>query len=72
MNEESHTQNSVRSLSSMDFFNYIAEEEKQRTARDVLCLLYSLNKEHIMAHLKGKTGAVEAIEKWILEIETDI
>lgn len=52
LNNESHTLERVKGLSDDNsFFNYVSESEKQRTAQDILSMLYCLNPVHIKAHL---------------------
>ena len=48
----------------MNFFDYISDADKQRTARDVICFLYKINPLHVKANLQGKENAVEKIETW--------
>lgn len=64
LNTGSHMEEKVKTVDDMNFFDYISEEDKQRTARDVICFLYKLNSLHIKAHLKDKESAVEIIEAW--------
>lgn len=70
----SHMKESVQSLYSVDFFDYTSKEEKQRTAKDIICFIYCLNKRHVLEHLhygKGNNeiGTIEVtIEKWIEEL----
>lgn len=64
LNTGSHMEEKVKTVDDMNFFDYISEEDKQRTARDVICFLYKLNSLHIEAHLKDKENAVEMIESW--------
>lgn len=64
LNGESHTENTARFLPDTDFYLSLSPEEKQRTARDILCLLFLLNKEHILRHIDSK-GAEKDIKEWI-------
>lgn len=64
LNGESHTENTVRFLPDTDFYLSLSPEEKQRTARDILCLMFLLNKEHILRHIDSK-GAEKDIKEWI-------
>lgn len=64
LNGDSHSQEKVMALGSSDFFNYISDSERQRTARDIIVFLYLLDKQHILKQLKSK-GNIEAdIEAW--------
>ena len=38
-------------MKNMNFVDIISPEEKRRTAKDILCYLYLLNKEHLLSHL---------------------
>ena len=70
----SHMKETVQALYSVDFFDYISKEEKQRTAKDIICFLYCLNKRHVLEHLQygennNEIGKAEVtIEKWIEEL----
>jgi len=67
---ESHLEERVKSLTDNNFFATITADEKSRTAKDVLCLMYQLNKSHIEAHftaMKDEVGrdVITDIEKWL-------
>ncbi|MCR8968236.1 AAA family ATPase [Streptococcus zalophi] len=64
LNTGSHMSDKVKTINDMNFFDYISEEEKQRTARDIICFLYKLNPLHIKSHLKNKKDAEISIKKW--------
>lgn len=65
LNGGSHTEEQARSL-DIDFFSVITEEEKQRTAKEIVSFIYLLNKSHIKAHL----GEVSVeVESWCEEIK---
>lgn len=57
---ESHTEDKTKAL---DFFSCISEDEKQKTAKDILSLLYLLNKAHLQKYLQKEQ--VERIEQWV-------
>jgi len=69
LNSESHLKERVQTLDSTNFFDFISVGEKKRTARDVICMMYKLNKLHLLKHLSGKTGAEQIIESWCTDIE---
>lgn len=72
LNNESHFEEKVYTLYDNDnFYDYISDDEKQRTAKDILCFLYILNPEHIKAYIGTKSKAIENIEKWCEEIPTN-
>ena len=57
---ESHAEDKTKAL---DFFSCISEKEKQKTAKDILSLLYLLNKAHLQKYLEK--GQVEIIKQWV-------
>ena len=68
LNGESHGQDTARFFPRTDFYENLSPEEKQRTAKDILCFMYILNKSHINSHLKE---SAKIIEQWISEISAD-
>ena len=65
LNGGSHKEEQIRSL-KLDFLSVISDAEKQRTAKDILCFIYLLNKQHLIAHL----GDVSAkLDRWSEEIK---
>ena len=66
---ESHYEEQVYSLNNnSNFFEFISDNEKQRTAKDILCFMYCLNPYHIRAYLKTENAAIKNIEQWIEKI----
>lgn len=65
LNGESHSKDRVKAMK----YNceLVSETEKQRVAKDVLCLLYSIDSNHLQFVL-GK-DASRQIESWLKEIE---
>lgn len=65
LNGESHSKERVKAMK----YNceLVSETEKQRVARDVLCLLYSIDSNHL-EFILGK-DASRQIESWLKEIE---
>jgi len=70
LNGESHMEEQVKSLVNTNFYDLITVEEKRRTAKDILCLIYVLNKNHLVAHLSGIKGAIVLVEQWCNDIKT--
>lgn len=62
---ESHLEDDVKAM-EIDFFAHVSDAEKQKTAKDLLVLLYLLNDLHVLMHLKSKNEkkVVENIEAW--------
>jgi len=73
LNGESHLVERTKSLTDNNFFATITTDEKKRTAKDVLCLMYLLNSNHIKAQfyaMKDEVGVdvIGDIEKWLKAI----
>ncbi len=49
----SHKEEQIKAMHDFNFFNLISDAEKRRTAKDILCFIYLLNKKHLLAHLEG-------------------
>lgn len=63
---ESHYEEQVKSLhDGNNFFKFISEEEKQKTARNILCFIHLLNPFHLVAYLNDEKDAVQNIQKWV-------
>lgn len=66
----SHREEQVKSMNDLNFFELISEEEKKRTAKDVLCFIYLLNKPHLISHLKEfDNSAEETLNSWCSDIQ---
>lgn len=68
LNGESHTEERVRNLNDQYFYSTTSETEKIRTAKDILCLMRLLNKQHVEAHLCGIPNATKKIDGWCQSI----
>jgi len=73
LNGESHLEERTKSLTDINFFATITTDEKKRTAKDVLCLMYLLNSNHIKAQFYAMkddvgVGVIGDIEKWLKAI----
>lgn len=65
----SHKEEQVKVMSDFHFFSLISDTEKKRTAKDVLCFIYLLNKRHLLEHLKN-CGNIDAnITTWCQDIK---
>ena len=51
----------------LTFFRFISPSEKRKTAQDIVCFIYSLNKAHLRAHLchQGSNNCWEEVQKVI-------
>ena len=69
LNGESHLQAHVYGVhSDLNFYEFISEDEKRRTCKDILCFMYCLNPDHIGSHIPD---AVSEIQKWTKDIPTN-
>ena len=66
---ESHMEERVKALQDTDFLDFISEEAKKRTDREVICFLYKLNSRHVLAHLDGEKYVENNINKWLEQIK---
>ena len=65
---ESHFEEAVRAAPEATFFSSLSDMEKQRTARDILCFIYLLNKHHLLKHLPN--GAQADLDTWLINIQS--
>ena len=69
---ESHYKERVYSLrDDTNFYRFVSDDEKQRTAKDILCFMYLLNPAHIQAYLQTISNAIENIKQWCSQIKDD-
>lgn len=50
----SHTEETVKTMQNMEFLPSYSQEEKQKIAKSVLCLIYLLAPKHLLAHLQSE------------------
>ena len=70
LNADSHTQELALQYPNFDTFDLFSEEEQIKVARDIICYLYLIHKNHITAHL-GE-NEVEKIKNWIDDIRNNL
>lgn len=70
LNGDSHMLERTNSLDDMDYLCFLSDEERRRTAQEVICFIYLLNKRHILAHLEGKPNIETNIQKWCADIKS--
>ncbi len=69
LHNESHYEEQVYNMhDDINFYEFISDDEKQRTAKDVLCFIYLLNTHHLYAYLKDISGAMDTIKLWSKQI----
>lgn len=69
LNNGSHKLDQTKSMYDMNFFALISESEKQRTAKEILCFIYLLNKKHLLCHLDGFRDVEQNLTQWCYEIK---
>ena len=65
-----HREEQIKAMKDFHFFSLISENEKRRTAKDILCFICLLNPKHLKEHLKNVCNAESDILNWCQEIET--
>ncbi|MBQ7514684.1 MAG: AAA family ATPase [Schwartzia sp.] len=69
LNNGSHRKEQAQSM-EIDFLSVISEAEKRRTAKEIICFIYLLNKAHLLAHLGDNLGDVNnTVDAWCEEIK---
>lgn len=74
---ESHYQEQVKSMhDGCNFYKFISDDEKKKTAQQLICFLYLLNKIHLKAYLvNNKSNDFKCIEEqiqiWLNDIPTN-
>ena len=69
LNNGSHKLYQTKSMYDMNFFTVISESEKQRTAKEIICFIYLLNKKHLLCHLDGCRDVEQNLTQWCYEIK---
>lgn len=68
----SHMEDRIKTLTNPGFTAQFSKQDKQNTARDIICLLYLLNKPHMSAYLDKKSDFETTIEQWCEDIRTEM
>lgn len=63
-------QERVSSLEDISYLESLSDEARKRTAREVICFIYLLNKRHVLAHLDGKRNVETNIQQWCEDIKS--
>lgn len=70
LNGGSHKEDQVKTMADFNFFSLISDAEKKRTARDILCFIYLLNRTHLIEHLKNfDNNSSVNLDAWCQEIK---
>lgn len=67
LHNESHLEYTAKVVPETDFFSFIGQDEKIRTAKELLIFLMLINKLHVESHLFKKQD-IKIIERWENEI----
>ena len=70
LNADSHTQELALQYPNFDTFDLFSEDEQIKVAREIICYLYLIHKNHITSHLSAKD--VKKIEEWISNIKDNL
>lgn len=65
----SHKEEQIKTMSDFRFFSLISSTEKMRTAKDILCFVYLLNRRHLIEHLKNCRNAETELQSWCNDIK---
>jgi len=68
LNNESHMKDTVSSIETNAYYQYVNIDEKRKTARSLLVFLYHLDSFHITQNLKGLSSVDLSIRQWGNEI----
>jgi len=68
LNNESHMRDTVSSIETNAYYQYVNVDEKRKTAKSLLVFLYQLDSFHITQNLKGSSSVELSIRQWINEI----
>lgn len=68
LNGESHFLEQTKCAPETFFFSHISREEKRRTAKDILCFMYLLNRIHVLKHLSSFADAETKLQNWCSNI----
>ena len=69
LNGDSHMKERTKGLNDISYMTFLSEEEKRRTAKEVICFIFLLNKRHVLAHLSGIKNVDSTIKNWCEEIK---
>ncbi len=66
---ESHYEEQIYSMhDGNNFYKFISDEEKKKTAKNILCFMYLLNPQHITAYFDQEKSVITDITSWIKKI----
>ncbi len=65
----SHKEEQIKAMKDYGFFTLLSETEKKRTAKEVLCFIYLLNKRHVLQHLQEIKNVETTLNAWCSEVK---
>ena len=65
----SHREEQIKAMKDFEFFSLISDVEKKRTAKEVLCFIYLLNRHHVLQHLKEIRNVETTLDSWCNEVK---
>lgn len=66
----SHKEEQIKTMNDYNFFSLISKAEKRRTAKDILCFIYLLNRIHLLEHLAKFKDTEDNMESWCEDIKS--
>lgn len=72
LNNESHMKDTVSSIETNAYYEYVNIEEKKKTAKSLLVFLYNLDEFHVTQNLQGLSQVELRIRQWTNEIKANI
>lgn len=68
LNNESHSEEKMKSKPESNFYEFVSTAEKNRTSKDILSFMFLIEPNHIKLQFKENQDAVENIQDWIKNI----
>ena len=66
---ESHYEEQVHSIhDGNNFFAFISEPEKRKTAKNIICFMYLLNPCHLISYFESEKNSINNIRQWVSEL----
>lgn len=72
LHNESHAEDPVKIEGIVETVPVYTPDTIDRIVRDTLCLIYSMNANHVLTHLSECENAKQTIELWISDIESTL
>ncbi len=69
LNGESHLSEQAISYPDNNFYEFISQEEKQTTAKNLLSFIYMINPIHVKKQLANNNKYINNIENWVNELK---